>query len=82
MTPVHDRLALPNAVKPSPDSDSAAPTALAYGMGRSYGDVCLNPGGRLIATAGLNKFIAFDPTRGLLTAEAGNRHMPLKAGLA
>ncbi|MEY4363886.1 MAG: hypothetical protein RLZZ24_1238 [Pseudomonadota bacterium] len=71
VTPVHDRFALPNAIKPSPDSGTAAPTALAYGMGRSYGDVCLNPGGRLIATAGLNKFIAFDPTRGLLTAEAG-----------
>jgi FAD/FMN-containing dehydrogenase len=44
---------------------------LAYGMGRSYGDVCLNPGGTLWPTTGLDRFLAFDKVRGLLTCEAG-----------
>jgi FAD/FMN-containing dehydrogenase len=44
---------------------------IAYGNGRSYGDVCLNPGGTLWMTRGLNHFIAFDDRTGLLTCEAG-----------
>lgn len=51
-------------------ADAAAP-GLAYGNGRSYGDVCLNPGGLLWRTRGLDRFIAFDPASGLLEAEAG-----------
>jgi FAD/FMN-containing dehydrogenase len=49
---------------------SEAP-GLAYGMGRSYGDVCLNPGGTLWKTTGLDRFIALDETTGRLTCEAG-----------
>ena len=44
---------------------------LAYGMGRSYGDVCLNYGGILWQTAGLNHLIRFDSTTGRLVCEAG-----------
>lgn len=44
---------------------------LAFGNGRSYGDVCLNPNGNLWHTTGLNKFIAFDETTGRLVCEAG-----------
>lgn len=44
---------------------------LAYGMGRSYGDVCLNPQGRLWSTSGLDHLLAFDDTSGRLTCEAG-----------
>jgi FAD/FMN-containing dehydrogenase len=44
---------------------------LAYGCGRSYGDVALNPDGRLIDCRGLDRFIDFDRTTGLLTCEAG-----------
>ncbi len=44
---------------------------LAYGNGRSYGDVCLNPGGVLWHTSGLNKFISFDEVTGRLVCEAG-----------
>ena len=44
---------------------------IAHGMGRSYGDVCLNPGGRLWFTSGLDHFIAFDDTTGRLICEAG-----------
>lgn len=46
-------------------------TLLPYGLGRSYGDVCLNDGGMLLATRGLNRFINFDPKTGVLCCEAG-----------
>ncbi len=44
---------------------------VAYGMGRSYGDVCLNPEGTLWVTTGLDHFIAFDDSTGRLVCEAG-----------
>jgi FAD/FMN-containing dehydrogenase len=44
---------------------------LAHGLGRSYGDVALNAGGRLIDTTKLDRFIAFDRDTGVLEAEAG-----------
>lgn len=50
---------------------SSAKPGVAYGLGRSYGDVCLNPGGPLWQTTGLDHFISFDPTSGRLRCEAG-----------
>ncbi len=44
---------------------------LCYGLGRSYGDSCLNNDGILLDTAGMHHFLAFDPKTGLLTCEAG-----------
>ena len=44
---------------------------LPYGMGRSYGDVGLNPNRLLWLMSGLNHFIKFDDTTGLLQCEAG-----------
>ncbi|MEN6542645.1 FAD-binding oxidoreductase [Parvibaculum sp.] len=44
---------------------------LPYGLGRSYGDSCLNGGGTLIATRGLDRFISFDRESGEITCEAG-----------
>lgn len=44
---------------------------IAHGMGRSYGDVCLNPDGILWQTTALDRFIRFDADTGLLTCEAG-----------
>ncbi len=44
---------------------------LAFGMGRSYGDVCLNPGGVLWNTTMLDRFIRFDEINGQLQCEAG-----------
>ena len=44
---------------------------LAYGQGRSYGDSCLNDGGKLLRTAGLDRFISFDADSGVLRCEAG-----------
>jgi FAD/FMN-containing dehydrogenase len=46
-------------------------SGLPRGMGRSYGDVCLNPGGVLWDGCGLDRFIEFDDERGLLRCEAG-----------
>lgn len=42
-----------------------------FGLGRSYGDVCLNDGGTLLDTRGLKHFISFDPRTGILDCEAG-----------
>lgn len=50
---------------------AGAVKGLAQGNGRSYGDVCLNPGGRLWRTTGMDHFIAFDPATGQLRCEAG-----------
>lgn len=49
----------------------AAVPGLAFGCGRSYGDVCLNPGGLLWGMSGLDRFIAFDSATGVLHCEAG-----------
>ncbi len=46
-------------------------TLLPYGNGRSYGDSCLNDGGILLHTRGLDRFIDFDPASGVLRCEAG-----------
>jgi FAD/FMN-containing dehydrogenase len=47
------------------------PPVLPYGLGRSYGDSCLNDGGVLIDTSPLRRFIEFDPERGIARVEAG-----------
>jgi short-subunit dehydrogenase/FAD/FMN-containing dehydrogenase len=67
-------------IRPSDMAGAAAAVAaadarpmLGYGCGRSYGDVPLNPGGRLIDCRGLDRFIAFDPDTGVLSCEAGVR---------
>ncbi|MEZ5673646.1 MAG: FAD-binding oxidoreductase, partial [Thiotrichaceae bacterium] len=41
------------------------------GVGRSYGDVCLNDGGVLCSARELNHYIDFDPKTGRLCCEAG-----------
>lgn len=47
-----------------------APSLIAYGGGRSYGDAALNPPGTAI-TGSLNSFIAADDATGVITVEAG-----------
>lgn len=54
-----------------PRWDELAGPLLARGLGRSYGDACLNPGGWLLLARGLNRLLAFDPATGVLRAEAG-----------
>lgn len=44
---------------------------LPHGNGRSYGDSCQLPEGTLLAMRGLDRFIDFDPERGILRCEAG-----------
>src|ERR1700728_3719838 len=60
-------VALTNRFEPLP----LAGPMLAFGNGRSYGDVCLNEGGTLLATRGLDRFIRFDDASGILECEAG-----------
>ena len=61
---IQDRLSLPEFA-------GGESTVLAYGQGRSYGDVCLNNGGTLLGTSALDRFIDFDLDTGLFRAEAG-----------
>ncbi len=44
---------------------------LPFGLGRSYGDSCLNGGGTLLSTRGLSRYIALDEEKGILACEAG-----------
>ena len=44
---------------------------LARGLGRSYGDSCLNFGGTLIETQQLDRLVAFDREHGLVIADPG-----------
>lgn len=60
---VHDRHA--------PLPAAATGPVLAHGCGRSYGDVCLNERGSLLHTLYLDHFIDFNPSTGILRAEAG-----------
>lgn len=46
-------------------------TLLPYGYGRSYGDSCLNDGGTLLDSTGLERLIDFDASSGVVRAEAG-----------
>lgn len=64
----HNRVALHDRLHALPEVTG---TALPYGNGRSYGDSCQSPGGTLLRTRGLDRFIAFDPVSGRLQCEAG-----------
>jgi FAD/FMN-containing dehydrogenase len=49
----------------------ASSPALMVGLRRSYGDVCLNAGGRLLESGHLDRFIAADWNSGVVCVEAG-----------
>ena len=53
------------------DAGPTSDESLAVGNKRSYGDVCVNDGGSVIGTTGLNRFISFDKAKGVLRCEAG-----------
>jgi len=42
-----------------------------YGLGKSYGDVCLTKKGTLLVSKGLDNLIEFDATQGTIRAESG-----------
>ena len=44
---------------------------LAYGSSRSYGDCCLNDGGVLTGTTGMNRLLDFNGETGVIRCEAG-----------
>lgn len=44
---------------------------LPYGLGRSYGDVCLNDGGTILSTSSMSRFISFDHENGVIRCDAG-----------
>jgi FAD/FMN-containing dehydrogenase len=46
-------------------------TLLPYGLGRSYGDSCLNDGQSIVSVRGMDRFIGFDASTGLLRCESG-----------
>jgi FAD/FMN-containing dehydrogenase len=50
---------------------SATGSVLPRGLGRSYGDVCVNGGGALMHTFRRDRLLAFDDVHGILTCEAG-----------
>lgn len=54
-----------------PDLSELDRPLLAYGMGRSYGDVCLNPSNTLIRTERLDRYVSFDMESGVLACESG-----------
>lgn len=53
---------------PLPGTDRSL---LAWGNGRSYGDVCRNTGGALIESRGANRILGFDAARGRVHCESG-----------
>ncbi len=46
-------------------------TLLPYGLGRSYGDSCLNSAGKVLSSKLLKNFISFNKDTGLLRCESG-----------
>ena len=67
----HNVIALNNPASISSFICNNPSQGLPHGMGRSYGDVCLNPGGALWLTTELDHFISFDDKTGYLICEAG-----------
>ena len=64
----HEAKSIQNRSESLPDVSGPL---LPYGMGRSYGDSCLNDGGSLLSTKSLKHFMAFDCENGVVRCEAG-----------
>lgn len=69
-SPEHDLRLLSEPARVAEQLRAGGP-GLARGLGRSYGDVGLNPGGILWQATGLDKFVRFDGATGRLYCEAG-----------
>jgi FAD/FMN-containing dehydrogenase len=51
--------------------DAAEGSLLPYGLGRSYGDSCLNDGRELVDCRRLNRILGFDESTGMVRCESG-----------
>lgn len=51
--------------------DKLVPPYTVFGLGKSYGDVCLTKEGTLLISKGLDKLIEFDAIQGTIRAESG-----------
>src|SRR5579885_1617249 len=58
-------------ISDAPDLRAWEGPVLPYGLGRSYGDSCLNDGGTLLETSHLDRFFRFDSQTGILRCESG-----------
>lgn len=70
-SPEHDVRYLAEPATVARQLQGAPGPALARGLGRSYGDVALNPGGVLWQATRLDRFVSFDGASGVLACEAG-----------
>jgi FAD/FMN-containing dehydrogenase len=61
----------PSVDKVHSSINSVNSSILPRGLGRSYGDCCLNENGYLLSTRWLNKFYTFDSNTGYLRCESG-----------
>lgn len=67
----HEVCFLSNRLHLSSQISTGTKKGLPHGMGRSYGDSCLNPDGTLWNTTLLNRFIKFDSSTGVISCESG-----------
>lgn len=70
-SPLHNVVSLnhPDQIEKQVQGNSLP--GIVHGMGRSYGDEGLNPGGTLWSTTGLDRFESFDEQTGHLACQAG-----------
>jgi FAD/FMN-containing dehydrogenase len=66
----HVRL-IPGTIEEAREAVRGEGRVLPFGLGRSYGDSCLNDNAVLIDTQRLDHFISFDEARGEIVCEAG-----------
>lgn len=66
----HTRL-IPGTIDEAREAIRSNAPVLPFGLGRSYGDSCLNDNATLVDTRRLDHFISFDETSGQLVCEAG-----------
>ena len=70
--PVQHTRVVPVSWRSAPPELAQIPgNVLPFACGRSYGDSCLNDQGTLLDVTGLDRFISFDESRGVLRCEAG-----------
>jgi FAD/FMN-containing dehydrogenase len=66
----HTRI-IPGSIEEAREVVRSNSPILPFGLGRSYGDSCLNDNGMLIDTRRLDHFVSFDEQTGLLVCEGG-----------